>query len=124
MRQIFITNDDEYWCVYDDIDSGYQGIYYKFHENGVYDRYRIEKGVAYVNNNAPDNYPGIKKWEVRKDSIAILNNHTFDIVSYNQNVIILSKYERHIFLIKENSKSVRKGGKFFYNKREDNPEKY
>lgn len=116
--------DSEYWCYYDSSD-GYYGIYLKFKNDGLYDRYHIgEDGKVELRNKDGDLFYN-RDWNLRdNDSVMILDYDVMDVVSYNENVIVLSNNDKYIFLLKENATNRRKGEKYYYYKRLENPDLY
>ncbi|MFL9839288.1 hypothetical protein ABS768_17465 [Flavobacterium sp. ST-75] len=125
IEDILITGEDEYWCRYDSATPGFNDKYYKFHSDSLYDLYSIDiNGIVKLEKNSLDNYPN-NTWYTTKDSIFRISGFAFDLVMYNENVILLGTCEtRNVFLVKENIKNRRKSPVFYCNKRLDNPDKY
>lgn len=125
LKQTLLNQEDsEYWCFYDSLE-GYYGIYLKFKKDGLYDRYYIdEDGKVELKNKDGDLYYN-REWNSRdNDSVMVLNYNVMDVVSYNENVIVLSINDKYIFLLKENATNRRKGEKHYYNKRLSHPDLY
>lgn len=125
LKQTLLNQEDsEYWCLYDSLE-GYYGIYLKFKKDGLYDRYSIdEDGKVELRNKDGDLYYN-REWNLRdNDSVMVLNYNVMDVVSYNENVIILSNNDKYIFLLKENATNRRKGEKYYNNKRLSHPDLY
>ncbi|MBY8963103.1 hypothetical protein KJK34_10100 [Flavobacterium sp. D11R37] len=125
LKQTLLNQEDsEYWCFYDSLE-GYYGIYFKFKKDGLYDRYYIdEDGKVELRNKDGDLYYN-REWNLRdNDSVMVLNYNVMDVVSYNENVIVLSNNDKYIFLLKENATNRRKGEKYYHNKRLSNPDVY
>lgn len=125
LKQTLLNQEDsEYWCLYDSLE-GYYGIYLKFKKDGLYHRYSIdEDGKVELRNKDGDLYYN-REWNLRdNDSVMVLNYNVMDVVSYNENVIVLSNNDKYIFLLKENATNRRKGEKYYYNKRLSHPDLY
>lgn len=129
IEDVLTTNTDEYWAYYNPYSTDL--TYFKFETNKVSQRYeRDSKNKFYKYKGEGDVIEESRKWNVSKDSILIFNGLAYDIVNYNDKVIVLyfmeenHKNERMVFLTKEKESEPRKYSSLFGQKRIDKPSKY
>nr|WP_315159447.1 hypothetical protein [uncultured Flavobacterium sp.] len=129
IEEILIANPNEFWAYYNPNSADL--IYFKFEKNKHTSRYeRDNKNRFYKYKGEGDVIESSRKWIVSKDSILIFNGSAYDVVSSNNEVIVLyymdkeSHNERMIFLTKEKENQPRKYSGFFGQKRIDQPKKY
>ncbi|RZK51736.1 MAG: hypothetical protein EOO87_16930 [Pedobacter sp.] len=123
-----ITKSHEYWRYDDQQDAGFGSVFYKFHNNGSYDRYTKKISGEYsLYNDDGDVESEHRKWSISNDSIMNFGNLVCDVVRYNENVIVLylNKHNRYLYLFKEDTddESVKEVD-YYINKGEKFPEKY
>jgi hypothetical protein len=132
MEEVFYTGPNEYWQYY--TGKSYGTEYFKFNNNKTIDYVDIEKG-KFINTNSGQNIEtGSLKWSVSKDSILTWDERKYDIVSYNDKLIILyieGKNEpdnkmtwAYVYLVKGTIDNVRRFPGHYNYKRELYPEKY
>lgn len=132
LEEILIAKPDEAWVYYSPAPYLTSFTYYKFEKNGLCTRYeRDSENKFYKYKGAADNPEEPVKWGATNDSILKWGMHSFDVVSYNDDIIVLyniynNNYrdERMIFLVKEKENSPRKHSNYFSQKRRNHPEKY
>jgi hypothetical protein len=129
IEKAFQTKSDEYWCYYS-LYSSY-ARYYKFNDKNLYHTYTIDQERQFYEiPNACCMKESDQKWSASQDSIMIWNGFFYDIVSYNDNSIVLLStsdkppYHSYIFLIKEKEGDSKKYINDFEEKKLYNPEKY
>ncbi|MBF4470706.1 hypothetical protein [Flavobacterium sp. HJJ] len=127
IEKTLIANSGEYWKYYTST-SDYTS-YYQFKDDHL--SYPCSKDEDYkFYEDATDGVMSEQheKWSVTDDSIMTFRHFKYDVVSYNDKVVVLlaltenEPYTRYIFLIKENKNNPTVSG--FYAKRKYNPEKY
>ncbi|TCN49912.1 hypothetical protein D0809_24115 [Flavobacterium circumlabens] len=89
---IIRTNNNEYWK-YKNTCGGGRGLYFKFNNNGQYDKYSkyINDGFE-LSNNDGDLISDKRTWSVKNDSVFILDSEEYEIESYTSKQIILTYY--------------------------------
>ena len=129
LEEKFINNDNECWVVYAQSQPNY--TFWSFNKNKTADNLlRNNNGKLETFNTDGDLIIGPKNWEVSSDSILTWGMHKYDVINANENVIVLMAEEKethkqlHLFLIKENKLTLRKGAYYFEQKRLKNKEKY
>jgi hypothetical protein len=128
IEKAFQTKSDEFWCYYTQRDNYF--TYFKFKENKLSYRYNRDSDHFVEASEYPYTKPIPKKWSVSQDSIMIWNGFFYDVVSYNENSIVLlstsdkNPYHSYIFLIKEKERDSKKFLNDFEEKKTYNPEKY
>lgn len=125
----FINNENDCWVIYSQDYPNY--TFWRFNKDKTSDNLERNKNGDFENFNVDgDLIIGPKKWEVSTDSILTWGMHKYDVVNANENVIVLMTEDKethkqsHLFLIKENKKTQRKGAYYFEQKRLKNSEKY
>ena len=132
IQDVFYSGSDEYWQYY--TGKYYGPSYLKFNKNNTSDDVSMENG-KFVNRNSVGDIEGWPaKWSVSKDSILTWDERKYDIVSYNDKLIILYTEGRNeangkmesgfIYLVKGTIDNVRREPGYFGYKRELYPEKY
>lgn len=125
IEKAFITEENEYLTYYSQGQTGY--LYFKFLENGNYDKY--ERDMRLFNNDG-DLIEDNRNWSVSKDSIFTWGAHKYDVVSYNDKIIVLLYQQTpksipgYVFFVKQKDSQIRKGENFYEQKRIKNPNKY
>lgn len=129
IENTLINNSNNYWVYYNPKQTGY--IYFKFNDNGSVDKYtRDLKGEFLLFNSEGDIVNNNRVWSISKDSILNWSGHKYDIVNYNERVIVLlyedkkSKLQKNIFLVKEEKDKFRNSTYYYEQKRKNNPAKY
>jgi len=129
IEQIFINEDNEYWACYNQQQSTY--VYFQFHNNATFDQLAHDSSGDFIlTNRGGDVMHSVGPWSVTKDSILTWGPHTYDILNYNENAIVLlfvnpeTKLQSHTILIKEKSPNYRKSPAYYEQKRKANPKKY
>lgn len=129
MEKALETKSDECWCYYTNCDSYF--TYFKFKDDQLSYRYSRDENGKFTDKPEDPYVPEVpEKWSVSEDSILTWRNFSYDIVSFNDNAIILSyptkekPYLNYIFLIKEKENHHKKYANDFDEKRLYNPEKY
>jgi len=127
VEKAFETKPDECWCYYTNCDSYY--TYFKFKYNQLSYRYSRDENGKFTDKPEDPFVPEVpEKWSVSEDSILTWRNFSYDVVSFNDKVIILSyptkekPYLNYIFLIKEKENELKNHSND--EKRLYNPEKY
>jgi hypothetical protein len=131
ISEILIAKPNEAWVTYDSEPDAFFTSY-KFGQDGFCTR--IERDSAnkfYIYKGGGDLEISPEKWNVTDDSILKWGMNVFDVVSYNDDIIVLyfiSDINRRnngmVFLIKEKENNPRKYSNYFSKKRVDHPEKY
>ena len=91
---------------------------------------RSDNGKFETFNTDGDLIIGPENWKVSSDSVLTWGMHKYDVINANENVIVLMAEEKethkqlHLFLIRENQLTLRKGAYYFEQKRLKNQEKY
>lgn len=89
----FICKHGEYWKYYDDCRGG-GGLYFKFYDNGTYDKFMIKpfkEGAGFdLFNNDGDLKSEGRSWNVKNDSILIWSNEDYHLESYSKELIVFS----------------------------------
>lgn len=131
IKEILTSEAGDYWTYYYPIPHVGEFTYYKFDKNNMSQRYeRDNTNRFYKYSGEGDVVEVSQKWSVSKDSILRFNGLTYDIVSYNENCIVLyfkdekSKDERIVFLTKEKENNPRNYSDYYYERRQKHPEKY
>ncbi|MFB9076665.1 hypothetical protein ACFFLS_25665 [Flavobacterium procerum] len=132
IEEAFYTKPNEYWQYYTETYHG--PSFLKFNKNKTSVNVSIEKNKFIVRETAGDVLLFPLKWSVSKDSILTWDHRKYDIVSYNDKLILLytkGKNETNgkiesgfIYLIKGTIDNVRKEPGYYGHKRELHPEKY
>lgn len=129
IEDILIANPNEYWAYYNPNSTDL--TYFKFESNNLSDRYeRNNENKFYKYKGEGDVVEGSRKWSVSNDSILKFNGLAYDVVSCNNEVIVLyymgsdGRNERMVFLTKEKEGTPRRYAGFFGQKRMDQPSKY
>ncbi|MEY2922114.1 MAG: hypothetical protein RL108_736 [Bacteroidota bacterium] len=129
IEEQFLNKPDDCWVVYSQNQSHY--TFWKFNKDKTSDNLsRDEKGDLKNFNIDGDLVIGPLKWQVSSDSILSWGMHKYDIINANKNLIVLMYEENkthlqgHIFLVKENKSTLRKGEYYYEQKRLRNPNKY
>lgn len=106
IKNNFLKDSNEYWTCYSTISPDF--TYYQFCKDNLSHRFSIgNRNVLYENKGDGDMVEVPKKWSVSKDSIMIWGGLTYDIVSYNKNVVVLNfrmkekPFTGYMFLIKQ-----------------------
>ena len=131
IEDVFYTGPDEYWQYH--TGKNY-GSYIKFNKNNTSDDVSMENG-KFVNRNSVGDIEGWPaKWSVSKDSILTWDDRKYDIVSYNDKLIILyiqGKNEpdnkmtwAYVYLVKGTIDNIQREPGHYGHKRELYPEKY
>lgn len=127
IEKTLIANSDEYWTYYNSASNTV--TYFRFKDDQLsYQYYKDRDSTQFIEFSNKNMNP-IQKWSVTKDSIMTWNEFNYDVVSYNDKVIVLlaltkeEPFANYIFLIKEDKKP-REGPADFEEKRRFNPEKY
>jgi hypothetical protein len=132
IQDVFYSGSDEYWQYY---TGNYSGpVYFKFNKNNTSDYVDIEKDKFIIMKSEGDIELKPVKWSVSKDTILTWGINKYDIVSYNDKLIILYNQGRNeangkmesgfIYLVKGTIDNVRREPGYFGYKRELYPEKY
>lgn len=127
IEKTLIANPDEYWTYYNSTSS--TSAYFRFKENHLSYQYYKDRDSTqfYEFSNKEINPP--QKWSVTADSIMTWDDFNYDVVSYNDKVIVLlsltkeEPFTSYIFFIKEDRKP-REGPADFEEKRRFNAKKY
>jgi len=124
IEDVLHTDSNEYWQFY--TGQYYGPSYIKFHKNNTSNNVSIEDG-KFINRNPA-------KWSISKDSILTWDINKFDIVEYNDKVVILYNQCKDgfdgkivsgfIYLVKGTIDNVRREPGYYGYKRELHPEKY
>jgi hypothetical protein len=129
LEEKFINNENDCWVIYPQKYPRY--TFWRFNKDKTSDNLTREKNGDLKKFNVDgDLVIGPKKWEVSSDSILTWGMHKYDVVNANENVIVLMTEDKetfeqwHIFLIREDKKTKRKGKSYFEEKRLKNREKY
>lgn len=132
IEDIFYTSSNDYWQYY--AAEYYGPVYLKFNKNKTVDEVGIEKGKFKNMNSTSDIKGSSGKWFVSKDSILTWDVNTFDIVSYNDKIIVLyiegqnesdkKITSEYIYLVKATIDHEHNGPGYYENKRKSHPEKY
>lgn len=128
IEDVLYTDSNEYWQYY--TGQYYGPSYIKFHKNNTSNNVSIEDG-KFINRNPAGN-PA--KWSISKDSILTWDINKFDIVEYNDKVVILYNQGKDgsdgkivsgfIYLVKGTIYNVSREPGYYAYKRELHPEKY
>lgn len=131
IEDVFVTEPDEYWQYH--TGKNY-GSYIKFNQNNTSDYVDIEKHKLIIKKSEGDIELSPFKWFVSKDSILTWNGKKYDIVSYNDKLIILfiegkneadNKIEwGYVYLVKGTLDNVSREPGYYGRKRELFPKKY
>lgn len=129
LEEILLTKSNEAWVYYSPKSTDF--TYYKFQKNHYSSRYERDNKNKFFKYYGAEDSPEIpEKWVTTKDSILKWGIFAYDVVSYNENVIVMyhkdenSLNQRMVFLIKEKENSIRKNSARFEQKRINYPEKY
>lgn len=129
IEEVFINKPDEYWTYYNPNSGNF--TYYKFNQDKFTERYFRDSANTFLKyKSSGDVIEVSQKWSVSKDSILRFNGFVYDVVSYNENTVVLyfkdiqTKDERMIFLTKEKEENPRNYSDFYYERRINHPEKY
>lgn len=129
LEEILLTKPNEAWVYYSPKSADF--TYFKFEKDQFCNRYeRNIENKFFRYQGAEDSPEGPEKWTVTNDSILKWGMFVYDVVSYNENVIVLyyqeenSRNKRMVFLVKEKENNPRKNSGLFEQKRTDHPEKY
>ena len=133
MYDVFYTAPNEYWQYY--YSGEYTGPnYLKFNKNNTSDNVGIEKDGFKITNSEGDVVGMPLEWSVSKDTILTWGERKYDIVSYDEKIIILYIQGRSepggkitsgmIYLVKGMIENIRREPGYFEYKRELYPEKY
>ena len=129
LEENFINSENDCWVIYSQNQRNYS--FWRFNKNKTSDNLlRNENGNLENFNTDGDLIIGPKKWKVSSDSILTWGMHKYDVIDANKNVIVLMAEEKetheqfHLFLIRENKLTLRKGASYFEQKRLKNQEKY
>lgn len=92
LENTFITKQNEYWQ-YENACGGGRGIYFKFNNDGTYDKINrfINDGFVLFNNDG-DLISGPRSWSIKNDSTFVWDNGEYKIEKCNSQQIILSYY--------------------------------
>lgn len=132
LKEILIAKPDEAWVIYSSEPYVSSFTYYKFEKDNFSNRVERDSTYKfYKYKGGSDVQEGPVKWYVTNDSILKWGLHAFDVVSYNNNVVVLYytsdnnyRNDKMLFLIKEKENSPRKYSNYFSQKRVEHPEKY
>jgi hypothetical protein len=129
IENIFLNNANEYWKYYT-TDSN-SVTYFQFNKDHLSHRFDTDNRNRYYENKGERDVIEVpQKWSVTQDSIMSWGGSTYDIVSFNKNVIVLNylneekPFTGFIFLIKTKENEIMRGPGFFEQKRIKDPEKY
>lgn len=129
LEEKFFNSSKDCWVVYSQNHPNY--TFWKFNKDKTSDKLsRDENGNLETFNIDGDLVIGPEKWQVSSDSILSWGMHKYDVINANKNLIVLMYEENethkqgHIFLVKENKSTLRKGAYYFEQKRLKNPKKY
>jgi len=129
MEEVLISKPDEYWALYRPNSASFE--YYKFGKDKISQRYEIDgKNKFYKYEGGGDLVEIAQKWNISQDSIFRFNGFVFDIISSNENVVVLffkledSRDGNYAYLVKENTNHRQKNSGFYREKRINHPEKY
>ena len=129
IEEILICQQDECWAYYSPGTTFF--TYYKFDSNKFCNRYERDIEKKFYKYKGGDCTPEVpQKWSVSQDSILRWNGFSYDIVSYNENGVVLyckekdGKNEWIAFLTKEKESNPRKYSNMYFDKRINYPEKY
>lgn len=88
LENTFITNESEYWKYNNDCIQS--RVYFKFYQNGNYDKYlRTYKGFNLFNNDG-DIISKERTWSVKNDSTFVWSKEEYKIEKIGKQQIILS----------------------------------
>ena len=129
LNAIFVNKSQECWVVYNQLQSNY--VFYRFNNDKTSDNLqRDENGDLKEFNVEGDLIIGPEEWNVTNDSILTWGAHKYDVINANENAIVLM-YINHetdlpgyMFLIKEGKANMRKGVRYYEEKRLKNPLTY
>lgn len=129
IEEVLIAKPNDYWTYYSPNSSEF--TYYKFGENRISQRYeRNSKNKFYKYNGEGDVIEVPQRWSVSEDSILRFNSFVYDVISFNEDAIVLyfkipdSKDGNFVFLIKENKEKPINYSGFYRERRVIHPEKY
>jgi hypothetical protein len=129
LEKKFINSDYDCWVIYSQNYPNY--TFWRFNKDKTSDNLERKENGDFENFNVDgDLVIGPKNWKVSSDSILTWGMHKYDVVNANENVIVLmaenkeNHKQSHLFLIRENKKTQRKGAYYFEQKRLKNSEKY
>ena len=129
IEEILIGKPDEFWTYYNPNSGNF--TYYKFTKEKFTERYFRDSTNTFVKYKpSADVIEVSQKWSISTDSILRFNSFVYDVVSYNENTVVLyfkdlkTKEERMIFLTKEKAENPRKFSGFYEDRRINHPEKY
>ncbi|HEX8577021.1 MAG TPA: hypothetical protein VF677_12075 [Flavobacterium sp.] len=89
LESILISDKDKYWHYQN--TCGSHGVYFKFKNNGTYDKYNKYLDNSFVLfNNDGDLIGGERKWFSKSSSSLNLNGSEYEVESFDDNKIILS----------------------------------
>jgi len=89
LGNIFITDKNDYWQYKN--DCGSHGVYFKFYDNGHYDKFNrfIDSGFELFNNDG-DLISDKRTWSIKNDSTFIWDKGEYRIEFFNKDSVILS----------------------------------
>lgn len=129
LKQMFITKNGECWVVHSQDHPNY--TFWSFNEDMTADNLNRDKSGSLKKFNIDEDLIiGPKKWSISSDSILTWGMHKYDVVTANENAIVLmseaeeTNKQWYLFLIKESKKSMRKGAYYYEQKRFKNRKKY
>lgn len=129
LEKKIITKTNECWVVYSQVYPNY--TFWSFNKDMTADNLERNENGHFKNFNVDDDLViGPQKWNISSDSILTWDIHKYDIVNVNENIIVImsvnkeTKKQDHLFLIKENKMTLRKGAYYYEQKRLKNQEKY
>jgi hypothetical protein len=132
LEEILIAKPNEAWVSYNPEPYASYFTYDKFGKDYFSNRFeRDSSNKFYKYKGADDNPEMPRSWSVTNDSILKWGARAYDVVSYNEDIIVLYytsdnnyRNDRMLFLIKEKENHPRKYSNYFSQKRVDHPEKY
>lgn len=128
IENTLITKSGEYWVLYTTNSSDYS--HYTFEKNKLSYQFGRDNNNNYYRIGGGDAVEFPQKWCVSKDSIMTWGHIKYDVVSYNDNAIVLNyllktkPFTGYIFLIKQKENEDTRGPGFFEQKQLKYPEKY
>ncbi|CAD0009327.1 hypothetical protein [Flavobacterium salmonis] len=129
IEEVLIAKPNDYWIYYSPYSGGY--TYYKFGEDKISQRYeRDSKNKFYKYEGEGDVMETPQKWSVSQDSILRFKGFVYDVVSYNEEVVVLyykiedNKEGNFVFLTKEKTNKPINYPGFYLDRRVNHPEKY